>query len=306
MLNIQKGVINSPNKDLIYGVEGVGKTAFANTYPDAIFLDYEGSTERIVCDRVRIYSFQKFKSTMTELLKPEYNNYQTIVHDTIDWLEMICVKEILRQDGSQSITDVKLYGFGMGDKRVSEFILNEIIPLFELAIKNGKNIVLVGHAEIKGVDDPIIGRYDTYKLKTSRVAGAIFKEWVNNIMFLNFETHIEYKKGLEKNKAAGGRLRYLHTIRTPQYEAKNRDNLAEKYQLKLGEHPFFDKIFKGINEIKQEAFSCLLDIDSIEKLGKYYNSLPELKKQADWNKAVSEKKAELTKLQTEENTENNE
>lgn len=301
MLDIQKGVMITPNKDLIYGVEGVGKTEFANTYPSPFFLDFEGSTTRINCDRIMIDSYANFKSTMIELMKAEYSNYQSIVVDTVDWLEMLCIKEILRQDGEQSITDAKKYGFGMGDKRIAEFIRNEVISLFELAMSYQKNIVLVGHAEIKGVDDPIVGRYDTFKLKTSKVTGNLLKEWVNNMYFLNFETHIEYKKGLEKNKAKGGRVRYLHTIRTPQYEAKNRDGLNEKYLIELRKHPFKSKLYDGVQKLKEEAFSDLIDISTLDDLSKYYKSLPQLQKQSDWNEAVKLKKKELIKNEETEN-----
>ena len=44
MLNISSGRIEKPQKVVIYGPEGIGKTTFAAQFPDPVFIDTEGST----------------------------------------------------------------------------------------------------------------------------------------------------------------------------------------------------------------------------------------------------------------------
>ena len=105
---------------------------------------------------------------------------------------------------------------------------------------------------MKGQDDPINGRFDIYKLKMSKLSSAIVKEYCRNMFFMNFETHIEYKKGLEKNRLKGGRIRNIHTIRTPQYEAKCRTKgIAETMVFNEGANPYAD--FIGTNLMNQST-----------------------------------------------------
>ena len=44
-LKINRGAIIHPQKVVLYGVEGVGKTTLAAQFPDPLFIDTEGGTE---------------------------------------------------------------------------------------------------------------------------------------------------------------------------------------------------------------------------------------------------------------------
>ena len=41
---ITRGLIVKPQKVVVYGPEGIGKTTFAADFPDPLFIDTEGST----------------------------------------------------------------------------------------------------------------------------------------------------------------------------------------------------------------------------------------------------------------------
>ena len=43
-MEITRGRINRAKKVVIYGPEGIGKSTFASKFPDAVFIDTEGST----------------------------------------------------------------------------------------------------------------------------------------------------------------------------------------------------------------------------------------------------------------------
>ena len=237
-IEISSGVQDLPSKDLIYGIEGVGKTSLAATYPSPIFVDCEGSTTKLNVSRLEVNSYGKFKEAIKLICGEQGNIFKTVVIDTTDWLESIVVSEILKEDGAQTITDKKNYSFGAGDKRIEEFFRKKIIPSFEFIMKQGKNIVLVSHAHIKGIDDPIVGRYDHYTLKMGKTASAVLKEWVNNVFFMNYEVQMKKNYGLEKDKAVGGKDVFVYTQRTPQYNAKRRDKLADKIKFIEGENPY--------------------------------------------------------------------
>ena len=46
MLNISKGIVLRPQKVVVYGPEGIGKSTFASHFPDPLFLDIEDSTSQ--------------------------------------------------------------------------------------------------------------------------------------------------------------------------------------------------------------------------------------------------------------------
>lgn len=293
-----KGKLNRPNKDLIYGVEGVGKSSLASTYPNPIFLDFEGSTDEMDVDRIPINNWAEFVEASNKILKDkDFYDVETIVFDTADWFEPIVLQRILKIDGADSITDPKYYGFGAGDKRISEFVKTEIFPIFQAFLNSGRNVVIVAHALIKGIDDPIAGRYDSFIMKSGKIFSATLKEWCSNMFFLNFETHIEYKKGIEKNKAKGGRERFIHTTRTPQYEAKNRIKAPERMKFIEGVNPYDRFVFKKqINEEElKEAIAGLLDCDSESSLTALFKSHPDLSKHTPWRDAVSNRRNEILK-----------
>ena len=45
MLRINRGPVAKPQKVVVYGPEGIGKTTFAAQFPDPLFVDTEGGTE---------------------------------------------------------------------------------------------------------------------------------------------------------------------------------------------------------------------------------------------------------------------
>ena len=235
---ISKGIQNLPSKDLIYGVEGVGKSSLASTYPKPIFFDIEGSTTKLDIARLEVRTFDDFKDACRIVCGDDGKEFETVVIDTTDWLENVVINQILKDDGAKTITDKKHYGFGMGDKRIEEFFRVKIIPSFEVMINQGKNIVLVSHAHIKGVDDPVTGRYDHYTLKMGKTASAVLREWVNNIFFMNYDQQLRKDYGIGKDTVLGGKTVCVYTQRTPQYNAKRRDKLADKIKFVEGINPY--------------------------------------------------------------------
>ena len=52
MLNISKGKIARPQKVVIYGAEGIGKSSLAACFPDPLFIDTEGGTAHMDVRRI--------------------------------------------------------------------------------------------------------------------------------------------------------------------------------------------------------------------------------------------------------------
>ena len=93
-MNITKGRIETAKKVVIYGPEGIGKSTFASQFPNPLFIDTEGSTKEMDVARFD-------KPTSWELLKSQIEYVKlnkpctTLIIDTIDWAEQLCIKSIL-------------------------------------------------------------------------------------------------------------------------------------------------------------------------------------------------------------------
>ena len=161
----------------------------------------------------------------------------TLVIDTIDWAERLCVESILDAHGKKGIED---FGYGNGYTYVAEEIGRFLNSLQELIDKNVCNVVLTAHSQIKKFEQPDeTGSYDRYELKlgkkTTSQTSPLVKEWADMILFANYETFaVARDKDGKKFKGQGGE-RVMYTSHHPCWDAKNRDGLPDKLSFDYGQ-----------------------------------------------------------------------
>ncbi len=95
---------------------------------------------------------------------------------------------------------------------------------------------MLGHSIIKTFKNPEGHDFDRYQLKMNEKAAGLLKEWCDVVLFANFETYAKGdvdKNGKLKAKAKGisTGARFLRTVRTASWDAKNRYNLPEELPL---------------------------------------------------------------------------
>ena len=107
-----------PQKVVVYGVPGVGKTSFAATWPDPILLRTEDGAGAL-----DVPTFPQVASAiadMREALNALINgkhNFKTLILDSLDWAEPFVWKEVCREGGKANIED---FGFGKGYIKVDD------------------------------------------------------------------------------------------------------------------------------------------------------------------------------------------
>lgn len=226
-MKIISGKIIKPQKVVIYGPEGIGKSTFAAQFPKPLFIDTEGSTSHLEVDRLpRPTSWQMLRQYVKDI-KVNTMGYQTLAIDTADWAERLCEDAICQQNGKQGIED---FGYGKGYTYVKEEFGRLLDSLSDL-IDAGMNVVLTAHSIIRKFELPEeTGAYDRYELKLGNKAGnqcaALVKEWADMVLFANYkEIVVTSKDG--KKKVSGGQ-RVMHTLHNPCWDAKNRHSLPEE------------------------------------------------------------------------------
>jgi len=220
-MKITKGKQTRPQRVVIYGVESVGKTTFAAQFPNPLFLDIEGGTAHLNTDRCEINSWSELNGALKEVAA---SDYQTVIIDSADWAERLCVEDLLASTKKASIED---YGYGKGWVMVAER-MSRMLTALDSLIANGKHVVLLAHSKVQRVEPPdLMTAYDRYELKMSKQSSPLVKEWADELWFFRFKTKVvESENG--KAKGTGGKQRIILTTHSAAYDAKTRSGLAEE------------------------------------------------------------------------------
>lgn len=241
MMQITSGKINSALRCCLYGVEGIGKTTFASRFPNPVFIDTEGSTKHFDIRRTPA------PQSWTQLLEQvKYfiahpGELGTLVVDTADWAERLCIEQICASRQLKSLEDA---GYGRGYVFLAEEF-GRLLNLLSSLVDCGVHVVLVAHAALRKFEQPDeMGAYDRWELKLSKKVSPMVKEWSDLLLFANYRTIVVNVDGQGaakgKNKAQGGK-RVMYTAHGSCWDAKNRFGLPD-------ELPFeFDRIVHLFN-----------------------------------------------------------
>ena len=223
-LPVSRGRITRPQKAVIYGPEGVGKSTFASQTPSPVFLDTEGGTHHL--DVIRLdaaSSWEEITAAVAQLANAQHP-FKTLVIDTADWLEKRLAEHLCRKANKDSIED---FGYGKGWVLLTEEFARFLNSLDAL-LARGMNVVFLAHSTVKKFEAPDqAGSYDRFELKLSKSVAPLLKEWADLVLFANYVTRIA-EKDSGKTRGVGGKERVLYATHTAAYDAKNRHGLPDK------------------------------------------------------------------------------
>lgn len=228
-MEITRGVIQKAKKVVVYGPEGIGKSTFASRFPEPVFIDTEGSTSSMDVARLPRPTSWEMLLQEVDYIKNNPHICGTLVIDTIDWAEQLCIEFICakhQKDGIES------FGYGNGYVYTKEEF-GRFLNRLEDVIENGVNVVLTAHAQMRKFEQPDeMGAYDRYELKlgkkTSSQTAPLVKEWSDMLLFANYKTYsIAVDDKGKKHKAQGGK-RVMYTSHHPCWDAKNRYGLDDE------------------------------------------------------------------------------
>jgi len=223
-MKITTGKQQRAQRVVIYGVESVGKSTFAAQFPKPLFLDIEQGTSHLDVDRCDIGSWKQLTEALAEA---KATDYQTIVVDSADWAERLCVEDLLATSKKTSIED---FGYGKGWVMVAERI-SRMLTSIDALIDGGKHVVLIAHSRIVKFEAPdALAPYDRYELKLSKQCSPLLKEFADELWFLRFKTKVS-TTDTGRGKGLGGKERVMLTTHSAAYDAKTRSGLAEELPL---------------------------------------------------------------------------
>lgn len=227
-MNISNGIQPHPVKMVLYGVEGIGKSTFASKAPDPLFIDTEGSTKDLNVKRVdpSPKTWMELVTYIQEIRNSNEVFCKTLVIDTADWAERMCIRHICDKNQKSGIED---WGYGKGYTYVYEEFGKLINALTDI-VNKGINVIILAHASLRKFEQPDEnGSYDRYTLKLNdspkTSISNMIKEWADLVLFANYKTFVVDVDG--KKKAQGGQ-RVMYTTHHPAWDAKNRYGMPDE------------------------------------------------------------------------------
>lgn len=242
MLKITRGIRKQPLRVLVYGGEGVGKTSFAASFPNALILDTEGGSHFLDVARADIKDWPALMVAVRGLVV-DPQGFKTIVIDTADWAEKALLEDICKKADKKSIED---FAFGKGHVMAEERF-RDLLDACDGLIGAGVHVVLTCHQTVKRVSPPDMSEgYDRFEPRLGKHVGGLVQDWSDLTLFATWDDRV-ITNASGKAKAKGGRERIMHTQRCAAWSAKSRFELPEKLPLSV------------------ESIASLLDVGTAER-----------------------------------------
>lgn len=223
-MEITTGKQTRPQRVVVYGPEGIGKTTFAAAFPRPVFIDTEGSTEHLDVSRTPRPSSWAHLLEMVSSLRQNPRGFQTLVVDTADWAERLCVDAVCAKHQQNGIEG---FGYGKGYTYLAEEF-GRLLDAVNGLRDTGMHIVFTAHAATRKWELPEeTGSYDRWEMKLTKKLGPLTKEWADLVLFANYETYVVVDEKTKSRKAQGGH-RVMFTSHHPCWDAKNRHGLDDR------------------------------------------------------------------------------
>lgn len=238
------------------GVEGVGKTTTAAYAPDPIIVmtrDEKGyqtlyDAGRVPeCPKYAVTSFDQLLGFVDSLcVNPR--GRKTFVLDVLGGAERLCHEKVCARDFGGEWGEKGFEGYMRGyGVAVSEW-LQLIARLDKLRATQGMTIILLSHVRVETYKNPEGPDYDRYTPDVHHKTWAATHKWADAVLFFNFVTVTQEKKG--RVKGIGGQQRVVHTERHAAWSAKNRFGMPPEIDLSNDPAENWTKIWDAITGAK--------------------------------------------------------
>lgn len=233
-----KGRTEQPLRIVVGGGPGVGKTTFASQAPGALICDFERGSGQIECDRVDINSVAELNELMAELEKQKGETYQTLVIDSIDWMQTRVFQEVVSNQHDSRIKDVAQIPYGQGYGAGAAQMVTFLTTGCERLRTVGMHIILIAHMIPRALNDnPELLTQNRHSLKlyegkNTSIAGPV-REWADYVLYAaEARKSTVIGEGRDKRlvpKMTGHRVLLTHASDT--WEAKSRRPIPHEIPL---------------------------------------------------------------------------
>ncbi len=227
---ITKGKETKPPRIMIYGAEGVGKSTFAASAPDPVFIQTEDGLSEIDTAKFPLAASYDEVVEQLEAVRDGEHEFKTLCVDSLDWLERLVWDRVCRDWGVKSIEKAD-GGFGKGYGYALTYWREIVDLLNEIRSKRRMAVILVAHSKVERFEDPEHPAYDRYQPRLHKSANALICDWADAILFATKRMRVDSQTGRAAPVGADGGERIIRTNGSPAFNAKNRYSLPNEIAL---------------------------------------------------------------------------
>jgi hypothetical protein len=237
MAKVQRGRAAKPPRILVYGTEGIGKSTFGSQAPKPIFIQTEDGLDELDCDKFPLATTYDDVVAALGELRSQDHAYETVVVDSLDWLERLAWDKLCLECGVNSIEKVD-GGYSKGYTHALTYWREIIDHLNALRNQRGMVVVLIAHSKVERFEDPESSPYDRYSPRLHKHAAALMGEWCDAVLFAtrkirtqSEDTGFNRKRTIAHAIGKDGGERILRCVGGPTCVAKNRYGIVEELPL---------------------------------------------------------------------------
>ncbi|VTT98774.1 Putative uncharacterized protein OS=Magnetospirillum magneticum (strain AMB-1 / ATCC 700264) GN=amb0352 PE=4 SV=1: AAA_24 [Gemmataceae bacterium] len=259
LADVRTASSGQPNRVILHGVEGVGKTSFASRAPRPVFLMTSGETgldtlinAGQVPETAHFPELRTWKDLRAALaaLQDEPHDFRTLALDTLNGAERLCHEYVCQRDFDGNWGRDGFTAFMTGYEVALAEWRAFLDGLDRLRTVRKMSILALAHTKITTFKNPEGSDYDRFTPDLHHKTWSLTHKWADMVLFANFVAHVDGKTGDAKGKAKGGHRRVLYTTRTAAFDAKNRHGLPEQIDAGRNAPEAWENFFQALRAAK--------------------------------------------------------
>ena len=212
-----------PPRICIYGGEGVGKTTFACKSHKPLVLNLEDGIPPALSSipNIRAKTYAECMDVL-EALYTQDHDFKTVVVDSLDVIEEMITHKVCAEN---RYTDISKGAYGAGYQARTAVWAN-FFKCLDLLRDKGLTIILIAHAAVVKVADPLLPEYDKQSIHLYKTESLRVVEWCDVVGYALVKTYTTNDGKRNLATTAGEHVILTHS--NPAYTAKTRYEMPDE------------------------------------------------------------------------------